>query len=831
MANSIAEINKEIVKRCSQMGLIYDCGSDGIFNSEIAIIGEAPGERERTMKMPLVGGSGTELWNTVRQYGINRRNVYVSNVMKRQLLAVANSTGKEKIGHGEVSMYTSILLWELSQLPNLKFVLVLGNYALQALTGLTGITLYRGSVLDVQLSNPATNTSRDIKVMAALNPAAILREPKNQLMFRFDMKRFNDVVTGQFEEYEVNCRINPTFEEAMAWIDKMIAEGKEKPVGLDIETSSGETICIGLANDPHDGMCINFRDATSNRFTLEQEVQLWLAFDRLACHPDVRFVMQKAMYDGSWLWFHNRIIAIRVWFDTMLAHHTLYPSMPHNLGFLTTQYTTHPFYKDEGKIWRESGDIDAEWRYNVKDVCIMLGAMEKMHKELIDQNLANFFFEHVMSVHPHLVHMTVMGVKVDLPRKKQIAEEMKDEIARLREQYFTQVAECTGDPEYRPNPNSPKQMAELFFKRLRLVGRGVATDKENRRRMREHPRTPVECRTLLQTVDKLATEQKFASTYAESEQDDDGRMRCEYKQTGVQRAPGRLSSAGTGWGTGTNLQNQPDRAHEMFIADEGYEFSYFDLAQAEARVVGLRAVIPSWMEQFERARLEKNFDAHRALASQLFDKPYDEIPTSDVDYDGPYAPYSLRFMGKKTRHSLNYKQMPDGLATQLQIPYAKAEYLWHQYHRINPEVQEWWQWQIRQVKEKQVIYNAYGRRWILLERMSDEAVESVIAFYPQSTIGDKVTRIIRQCHSDPDWPSDDARIALNIHDALIAINRIGVGNVVRAIMKKYAEEPLLIEGMDGQVRELIIPCDLKVSKPDAKGMHRWSTLEKIEEIV
>jgi hypothetical protein len=41
--------------------------------------------------------------------------------------------------------------------------------------------------------------------MAALNPAAILREPKNQLMFKFDMKRFNDVVTGQFEEYQHQC--------------------------------------------------------------------------------------------------------------------------------------------------------------------------------------------------------------------------------------------------------------------------------------------------------------------------------------------------------------------------------------------------------------------------------------------------------------------------------------------------------------------------------------------------------------------------------------------------------------------------------------------------
>jgi hypothetical protein len=46
-------------------------------------------------------------------------------------------------------------------------------------------------------------------------------------------------------------------------------------------------------------------------------------------------------------------------------------------------------------------------------------------------------------------------------------------------------------------------------------------------------------------------------------------------------------------------------------------------------------------------------------------------------------------------------------------------------------------------------------------------------------------------------------------------------------MKKYAEEPLYIEGMDGVTRELIIPCDLKTSKPDEFGVHRWSTLEKV----
>jgi hypothetical protein len=117
---------------------------------------------------------------------------------------------------------------------------------------------------------------------------------------------------------------------------------------------------------------------------------------------------------------------------------------------------------------------------------------------------------------------------------------------------------------------------------------------------------------------------------------------------------------------------------------------------------------------------------------------------------------------------------------------------------------------------------------MLLEKFSDEATEAIIAFYPQSTIGDKVTRIIKQCHSDPDWPTGEARIVLNIHDALIALNKIKHGPVVRAIMKKYAEEPLIIKGMDGQERELIIPCDLKVSMPDDQGIHRWSTLVKVK---
>ena len=41
----------------------------------------------------------------------------------------------------------------------------------------------------------------------------------------------------------------------------------------------------------------------------------------------------------------------------------------------------------------------------------------RLHRELKEQNLDEFFFNHVMRLQPHLVRMTVGGVKIDEERK------------------------------------------------------------------------------------------------------------------------------------------------------------------------------------------------------------------------------------------------------------------------------------------------------------------------------------------------------------------------------------------------------------------------------
>ena len=47
--------------------LAFDCGPGGNLHSNIAIVAEAPGEREVQQRVPLIGGSGKYLWDILAQ--------------------------------------------------------------------------------------------------------------------------------------------------------------------------------------------------------------------------------------------------------------------------------------------------------------------------------------------------------------------------------------------------------------------------------------------------------------------------------------------------------------------------------------------------------------------------------------------------------------------------------------------------------------------------------------------------------------------------------------------------------------------------------------------
>jgi uracil-DNA glycosylase family 4 len=812
---NISEMNKALKERCESVGLEFNCGCGGLFNASIAFIAEAPGDREVEQRVPLVGGTGKVLWECLRKENISRNQVYVTNVVKRRLLSTSESYGKQKaiIGSGELAHWRAVLLEELSLLPNVRYIVALGNYALQSLTGQSGITQRRGDVI------PITLDGRERFVITTYNPAAIMREPKLELTFKMDLHKITRVVLGAYKPPVINEIINPTYREALEYID--YCERIGHAISYDIEFMAQETACIGLAPSDDEGMCINFRDQKTNRYTIEEERDIRLRFQKLFANKEVRFIGQNANFDMYWMWFKDRIRVHGTWFDTMLAHHVLYPPLPHNLGYITSQYTDMPYYKDDIAEWREVGDIDMFWRYNVKDCVATRRAAFRMLTELREQQLEDFFFNHVMKLQPHLVRMTVGGIKCDTELKQGYVEDLAQDIEKRRRAFVEACRVATHDDAYECNPLSPRDLGKLFFEELRLVGRGVSTDAENRARLFKHPRTSEPAKEVIRILDEYKVEHKFFSTYASSTVDDDGRFRCEYKQTGVQSAPGRLSSAQTMWGTGLNLQNIPERGKGMFLIDDGYVASYFDASQIEARIVAYLANITKWKEQFERARLNPgSYDAHCALASDMFKVPYDQVPKSDFDANGKHT---IRYVAKRCRHGLNYRMGADRLATASGLTLREADTAWHIYHRETPELVVWWTDTITEVRRTRVLMSPFGRRWILLERFDDDALESIVAFKPQSTAGDKVASVIYLSENDPRWPTD-ARIILNIHDALVAIHRPEDGAIVRSIMKEHMEKPIIIRG-----ESLIIPSEFAVTVPDETGKHRWSTLKKIKE--
>ena len=818
--SSLSEHITEYSQRAADLQLKIDCNMHGALHAEIAIVGEAPSHREVQTKLPISGGIGDLIWSPLRKLGMNRNNVYTTHAVKRNVAIVGHA---RSINAGELQKWQQLLTWELAQLPNLKYILILGDYSLQALLGVKGVTNWRGSVLpittqvmDVNKKGRLAVSNREYTGVVTYNPLMVLRKPSLEPVLHMDLAKLQKVSQGTWIPHEVEPIINPSPKEAIDWCDKMIDE--KIPVAFDIEVISNESACIGLANSTTTGMCINWRNLESNRWSSKDEQDVRRSLGRTLTGDNCRLVAQNGSFDSYYLWYKDKLRVSKVWFDTMLAHHLLYPGLPHGLGFLTTQYTRHPYYKDEGKNWREGGNIDQFWNYNVKDCCLTLAASQRMEEELKAQGLDEFFYSHIMRLQTHLVRMTVGGVLMDTSLKDHVASSVRAEVEVLKRKFQKQCQKLLNDDEVEINPNSPIQLSRMLFTDLHLPSKGKSVDKNSRSFIRNHPRTSRDAKVMLETLDKYATENKFLTTYAEMKLDEDDRIRCEYKQTGVQSAPGRLSSSSVLWGSGTNLQNQPHRAYEMFIADRGYRFAYFDLAQAEARVVAWLAGIGSWIEQFERARVDGSFDAHRALAADMFKMEYAQTPSSDENPDG--TP-SLRYIAKRCRHGLNYRMQAAKLAEVTGQSLSQATENYNIYHRTTPELKQWWQNTIDEVKATRELWSPLGRRLKFLGRMDENALDSVIAFKPQSTIGDLVASFIYKIEDHRRWPIN-ARVCLNIHDALIALVPKNKAKMCLTIMKEVAEQPIMVNNMP-----LIIPADMKLSEPDDQGIHRWSTLKDV----
>jgi len=134
---------------------------DGNAKAELVFVGEGPGADEDAQGLPFVGRAGKLLTQMIEAMGLQRKDVYICNVVKCR--PPENRTPEED----EVSACSPFLLRQLDVISP-KVIVCLGAVAAKTLLKTNrGISQFRGQWLDFRSS----------KLMATYHPAYLLRNP------------------------------------------------------------------------------------------------------------------------------------------------------------------------------------------------------------------------------------------------------------------------------------------------------------------------------------------------------------------------------------------------------------------------------------------------------------------------------------------------------------------------------------------------------------------------------------------------------------------------------------------------------------------------------
>jgi DNA polymerase len=176
---------REAAARCRGCHL-WQRGTQTVFGAgprkaRVMLVGEQPGNDEDVAGAPFVGPAGRVLDRALEAVGVDRRDVYVTNVVKHFKW---EAKGKRRI-HTKPSQLeiTACLPWLEAELDLVKpaALVCLGATAAQALLGPTfRVTRQRGEWVRARWAP---------RVMATIHPSAILRAPDDEAR-RAAMGRF-----------------------------------------------------------------------------------------------------------------------------------------------------------------------------------------------------------------------------------------------------------------------------------------------------------------------------------------------------------------------------------------------------------------------------------------------------------------------------------------------------------------------------------------------------------------------------------------------------------------------------------------------------------------
>lgn len=775
-------------------------------NAKIVIVGEAPGATEDSSGVPFSGGSGELLTRMLSAAGISRAECFITNVChvkppKNDFKWFLKPANRSILLEGLLTLKKDIE--EIR--PNL--VIAFGSYPLQFLTGKVGIAKWRGSILESTLV-------KGVKVIGTYHPAYILRIWDYKAVAEFDLARCStEALTPTISLPQRNLILAPPREALHPLMPQLLAANW---LAVDIE-------CWERPDGTWQLACVGFSDKADRALVLPCEEPWQMDAIKELCGSSVPKVLQNGTFDKTVL-EDNGISLNNFKWDTMLGHHSLYAesasgqdemsvlggkkkqaAIQKGLAFQTSIYTREPFYKDDGKLWKKTGDVMMFYRYNALDAAVTREIRDVQDREIGEFGVTQVI-AHEMSLVEPLMAMTKRGIKIDLAKRQELKEMYDTQIGRLQ----TVLDAAAGGPT---NVKSSKQIQELLYVKLGLPIKrnkdsGNPTGgKDALVELAEKYNNPI-----LHTILRIRQRRDYQERYINAQVDADGRIRCAFDITGTRS--GRLSSRKSIYGSGTNLQNIPARKPEgemvkrMFIADEGKVFVYRDYSQAEARVVAYLAESEGLIELFN----DPNRDIHCENAQRIFGKS-----TAKLVSDGGDITEEERYLAKRVVHAANYGMGPkrlvelvneDAESTGIRIDFSRAKMLIERYFLLYPEIRErWWKRVENEIRYSRTLNTPFGRKRIFYGRYDEKLMREAYSYEPQSTIGDLCCTALVRCYWQVEKEIEGAELLLNVHDSIMMQCYERDVQAVALAMEEAMRIPVTI----GE-RTLIVPTDCKVGR-------------------
>jgi len=541
-----------------------------------------------------------------------------------------------------------------------------------------------------RILNPQTNMEKQTSKPQQPMQGNLFDEPLEEIAPRpslFDLpKDFTDIhstphsyvlIEGDEKLEELNRKLcaqpSVCFDTETTGTDPLLAE----LVGMSFAFDEGEAFYIPIS---------------SNREEAQRQVNFFKPFFE---NENIEKVGQNLKYDM--LELRNYGIEVKgKLFDTMIAHYLLNPELRHGMDYMAETFLKYKtIHIDEligpkGKNQLNMRDIDPQivCEYAAEDADITLKLKNVLEKKIHENNLDKLLYEVECPLIYVLADMEWTGVRLDLKALEELSKQLTEELSAI-EHEIVQMAGIDF------NVNSPKQIGEILFDRMKIVEKPkktktgqYSTNEEELEKLRgKHP-----------IIDKILEQRgikKLLSTYIDAFPQlinpRSGKIHTSFNQTVA--ATGRLSS------TNPNLQNIPvrdERGKEMrkvFIPDEGCVFASSDYSQIELRIMAHLSADKNMVEAFMHDQ-----DIHAATASKIYHVPIEEV-TAD-----------MRRKAKTANFGIIYGITPFGLSERLSISRSEAKQLIDEYFETFPDVKRYMDESIATARTKGYVETIFGRK-------------------------------------------------------------------------------------------------------------------------